>query len=311
MNVKSYYRSAKLIRNYLGVSYTKLVRYYILERNGSFNVSINGNKANLKFLDLQYIARLLENGWKVIQSSGNLITFRSPDDATITCRTNVMTDIFQLVEIFLEKPYGSDFNSMNVIDIGASIGDSSIYFAKEGAKRVVGLEPDKRSFELAVKNVKASKVEDHVSILNKALGDKGGETKLFVYDKSPNANSVDQSNMVRLKYTMHEETVESVPLKEVIGMFEGEQVHFLKMDCEGCEYSVLRYLDADSYKKIENIVMEYHNGLQFLKDILESNGFTVVVKNSNDKMGYIKAKRYDCKTDNILAKTSIHGNIKE
>ncbi|SMD30778.1 FkbM family methyltransferase [Picrophilus oshimae] len=291
MNIRLTYTNAKLIHRHLGISYPELAIYYISKREGSKSVSVNYNSANVRFSDLSNIARLLENEWKIIQTSEKLITFRSPDDVIITCRCNVGYDFGHLVEIFLEKSYGSDFNNKNIIDIGASNGDSAIYFAKKGAKRVVCLEPDTRSFELAVNNLKASKVEDRVTILNKALSNKDGEIKLFVYDMNPNANSVDKSNMVHLKDTMHEETVESITVKDVIGMFEGEQIDLLKMDCEGCKYSVLRNLDAESYKKIKSIVMEYHNGLQFLKGLLESYGFNVEVKAGNDKIGYISANR--------------------
>ncbi len=291
MNIKSAYERIKSIHKYLGIGYIRFVYYYILRRDTLLTIRIDDNKVDVRVSDLPFIAKLLENKWKVVQNSGRLITFQLPCDAIINCRTDTGYDFGHLVEIFLQKSYGSDFDNMNVIDIGASNGDSSIYFAKNGARRVIGIEPDRRSFELAVKNISASKVEDRVSILNKALGETDGNITLTVYEHNPNANSVDQNNMVNLEDTRHEETVESIRLRDVIDVFHGEEVHLLKMDCEGCEYSVLKNLDEGSYKKIENIIMEYHNGLQFLKDVLESNGFAVQVNNSNDKIGYIKARR--------------------
>ena len=40
-----------------------------------------------------------------------------------------------------------------VIDIGADIADSSIYFAMIGAKKVIALEPFPKNFEVAQKNI--------------------------------------------------------------------------------------------------------------------------------------------------------------
>lgn len=289
MSVKSKYKKAKLIHNYMGIGYLELARCYI--RKSNINFKINDNGVNFRVQDLLSITKLLKNNWKIVSASKNLITFQSSNDSIITCRADIGFDFGHLCEIFLEKVYGSNFNNKNIIDVGMSNGDSSIYFAKEGAKRVVGIEPDGRSHKLAVENINASKVKDRVTALNRALSDTGGDIQLTVYDKNPNTNSVDQSNMVNLKDTMHKETVKSLRLRNIIEMFDGEQINLLKMDCEGCEYSVLKNLDVDSYKKIENIIMEYHNGLQFLKNVLETNGFAVEVNDDNGKMGYLKAKK--------------------
>ena len=97
--------------------------------------------------------------------------------------------------------------------------------------------------------------------------------------------------MVGLNDTKHKETVETITLKGIIDKFGGEQIGILKMDCEGCEYSVLANLDQDYYSKIDSIIMEYHNGLKNLPEILKNNGFNLEIKGSEEAMGYIKAKR--------------------
>jgi len=59
-----------------------------------------------------------------------------------------------------------------VVDIGASIGDSSIYFALNGASYVIALEPYPYTFNLAVKNVKVNNLNDKIKILNAGYGGK-------------------------------------------------------------------------------------------------------------------------------------------
>ena len=48
----------------------------------------------------------------------------------------------------------------------------------------------------------------------------------------------------------------------------------LKMDCEGCEYNLLKE-DNDTLKKFKRIQIEYHHGYKKLKEKLEDAGFTV------------------------------------
>ncbi|MEJ2777251.1 hypothetical protein [Stygiolobus sp. RP850M] len=47
------------------------------------------------------------------------------------------------------------------------------------------------------------------------------------------------------------------------------------MDCEGCEYTVLRDLLVDILNRIENIILESHDYLKDLPDILRKSGFNV------------------------------------
>jgi len=57
-----------------------------------------------------------------------------------------------------------------VIDIGANIGDSPIYFALNKAKYVIPLEPYPTTFNLAVQNIKVNNLNDKITILNSGYG---------------------------------------------------------------------------------------------------------------------------------------------
>ena len=54
--------------------------------------------------------------------------------------------------VFLKEDYKFlDVKDRDVIDVGMSIGDSTIYFAINGVKRVIGLEPYPYAFSIAKK----------------------------------------------------------------------------------------------------------------------------------------------------------------
>ncbi|MCC6017275.1 MAG: FkbM family methyltransferase, partial [Desulfurococcaceae archaeon] len=47
-----------------------------------------------------------------------------------------------------------------VVDVGAFIGDSSIYFALRGARRVIAVEPHPEAYKVMVENIRLNGLED-------------------------------------------------------------------------------------------------------------------------------------------------------
>lgn len=73
--------------------------------------------------------------------------------------------------VFGQEIYGEiDYNGMTVLDIGANIADSAIYFALNGAKRVVALEPFPVTYDFALRNVEANGFVDKITIINGGIG---------------------------------------------------------------------------------------------------------------------------------------------
>jgi hypothetical protein len=74
--------------------------------------------------------------------------------------------------------------------------------------------------------------------------------------------------------------VQLMPLSRILEEHNVRTVNFLKIDCEGSEYEVLRSIDAANWARIERVVIEYHDigrdrNHAELADILCSNGFDV------------------------------------
>jgi ribosomal protein L11 methylase PrmA len=76
--------------------------------------------------------------------------------------------------IFIQGDYKAlPVKNRIVIDIGANIADSSIYFALDGAERTIALEPFMGNYEVAKKNVEKNNLAKTITLL---LAGSGGTT---------------------------------------------------------------------------------------------------------------------------------------
>lgn len=65
-----------------------------------------------------------------------------------------------------------DVKNKSVVDIGAFAGDTAIYFAIKGAKKVIAIEPHPGAYEELVENIRINGLERKIVPLNMAVGDK-------------------------------------------------------------------------------------------------------------------------------------------
>jgi FkbM family methyltransferase len=117
-----------------------------------------------------------------------------------------------------------DVQNKVVVDVGAFIGDSAIFFASRGAKVVYAYEPSKEFYEIAIKN--CSKF-NNIFLFNCALGLKPGHAYLTGSGLGKKIGNEDKkSEKVYVKSFSDE-------LNKIINK-EGA-IDLLKLDCEGCE----------------------------------------------------------------------------
>ena len=77
-------------------------------------------------------------------------------------------------ENFIEEQYKLlDVKGKDVVDVGANIGDTAIYFALKGAKHIHAFEPYPYSYNIAMKNIKLNYLEDRITLLNEGCGRSG------------------------------------------------------------------------------------------------------------------------------------------
>ena len=160
---------------------------------------------------------------------------------------------YTIFEIFIHGEYDSlDVKDKVVIDVGAFVGDSAIYFALKGAKRVIAVEPHPGAFAEMLENIKLNKMENIIIPVNAGLASKSGKVCL--------EKSFDNSETLVIYHGLGDciNAISAVTLGELISRFGVDPDNaVLKMDCEGCEYDVILN-DYEHIRMFKELVFEYH-----------------------------------------------------
>jgi FkbM family methyltransferase len=139
-----------------------------------------------------------------------------------------------------------------VVDVGAFVGDSAIYFALKGAKRVIAVEPHPGAYAEMLDNIRLNNLEGVIVPVNAGLASKPG--KVCVGD-------ADVSDTLVIYHRAGDcpNTIPVVALGELISRFSiGSGDAVLKMDCEGCEFDVVLN-DYEHVRLFRELIFEYHS----------------------------------------------------
>lgn len=209
-------------------------------------------------------------------------------------------DLWSVKETFLDAfytRYGVEIqDGWTIIDIGAGIGDFSIYAAYGNPHAVIyAVEPFADSFQLLIENLTLNAV-DNVIAFQSAIWGHSGELKLDFSRGEP--LQIVSQGVEKTKDDAALMPVQAISLEDFLSGQGIEQVDLLKMDCEGAEYEILLHASSPVIQKIDRLVMEYHDlsagrDHQVLLQFLEEEGFHVT-KHANivhDDIGYLFASR--------------------
>ena len=209
-------------------------------------------------------------------------------------------DVWAVKETFLDEfytRYGVPVkDGWTVVDIGAGIGDFSIYAAfGRPETKVYAFEPYPGSFLLLNENLEQNAIENVFPFQQAVWGNAGDLT-------------LDLSVGEPLQFSSQEVVVESakagqikvhaVTLADVLVQQKLDRVDLLKLDCEGAEYEILMKAPVETLMQIQRIVMEYHNvdvkhtHVQLIR-FLETAGYTVSWEQNivHEDIGYLFAAR--------------------
>lgn len=207
-----------------------------------------------------------------------------------------LMDLWVVAETCLNQVYSvldDTRDKMIIIDIGAAFGDYSIMMAKLYPKsKIYAFEPYSPSFDLLDINIKLNKLTNIVTY-NIAVTPDGDDIYFDSNTLLPgNSQTTDKKspNVTRIKSINFQKFIDNLK----------KPIDILKIDCEGYEYPILLSLDNKHFKKIKNIVMEYHIFNQTQKyqltkliKLLNKNKYQVTVKQNSvhSYLGYLTASR--------------------
>ncbi len=175
-----------------------------------------------------------------------------------------------------------------VIDVGAHIGTFSLLAAAHGA-RVFSLEPIPANYTVLEENVQMNHFQSQVKTFNIAAWSADGERMMPVADDNTGGSGFyyDKASVPKVK-------VHCLCLDTLMDDLGVAKCDWLKLDCEGAEFEILRALSERAWQRIGAIVMEYHlfadYTLDELQDLLVAQGFLISTQ-PDGVLGYIVAVR--------------------
>ncbi len=193
-------------------------------------------------------------------------------------------------EIFCEKAYSSlNVNGKTVLDIGANIADSSIYFAAKNASKIIAVEPFPSNYNIAKENIEINNFENKIILVKGLITN---VEKVISIDpeyqgKGSGTNSIEHGNSI--KNVKDGIKIPTYTLENLIKKYNIKN-GILKIDCEGCEYDIILQSNKATLNNFSEIFIEYHKGSEDLKKKLILYNFSIVSEVNNKNSGYIFAK---------------------
>lgn len=169
---------------------------------------------------------------------------------------NKVGDINIVEEIIMNSQYRiGDIINGNVIDIGAHIGISALFFSgKVKGGKIFAYEPFPDNYKQLKANVKLNEpiLKGGIEISPFGVWSSKKRLKLYANEGNTGAHTIFGEKQFDYVY------IECNTLEQIFTMNKLKRIALLKMDCEGAEYEILFNTPQYIFKRIDEIVMELH-----------------------------------------------------
>jgi FkbM family methyltransferase len=184
--------------------------------------------------------------------------------------------------------------SILLVDVGANIGISAVYAASELGAEVHGFELVPSVASRAITHVATNGLESRVHINAFGLGRSEAEIEVLFSEEHAGSTSLHLNSAQSPGASKVPCTIRSVEvLRETFT--SSKKRKFMKLDCEGAEYSILEALEESQLlSELSGFLLEYHEipdgkGRVWLEQFFVRNGFDVhsfLKPGSNHEMMY-------------------------
>lgn len=175
------------------------------------------------------------------------------------------SDIEVFRQVFIEEEHAwahgvfQETADILVLDCGANIGLTSIYFSRLYPNaHILAVEPDARNFSMLAKNL--SPMSPNITLLNAGLWARAGFLRCIDHQYR------DGREWARQVQECSEAETGGVPATTIDSLLTAtrrERIHILKVDIEGAEVVVFADEKAAWWDRVDTIAVELHDDTQF------------------------------------------------
>lgn len=196
---------------------------------------------------------------------GNEVAIRTPFGEF--CVDVADIDLLGVLFEPLEDMYGFvDVKDAIVVDIGAYIGETTLLFLFKGAYRVYALEPVDRHYHYLLKNISRNRNNVMGRVIQLNYGAWFRET---VFSAGYEGSGTGLRATAEAPVTVRVKRLGDI-LREIFRR-EG-RIDLVKMDCEGCEYSLLN-LSTEDIRLAKQYIIEVHGSENPIMDKMSESGY--------------------------------------
>ena len=223
------------------------------------------------------------------------LQMKSPIRGTLSLR-EVGSDILTFNEVVKEQVYKNATAHLEscetVIDLGANIGLTSLYFARQyPTGRLFAVEPNPDTYQMLTANLKELIDSGRCRTLQAAVW---GSEKFLVADSS---QAPDHYSAFAAKEASaadnRERIIAGLPIQKIIDDSGFHKIDLLKVDIEGAEVELFKG-DLDWLRSIRAIAIEFHNGSREVcrfNEIMRRYEFRIYDEDPHTVLAVKKAER--------------------
>jgi len=178
---------------------------------------------------------------------------------------DILTQLFS--DVFLKNL--TQFKESNAIDVGANIGNHSLFFSKY-FKKVIAFEPNPIACNILKANILFNNI-DNILLFETGLGDEE-KVMSFIINRSNVGNSffINDPKSMYMNDNHYQITKSNIKIGDNLLIDHNtDNVGLIKVDCEGFEYQALKGLKKIIVKNKPIIIFETGmNGVKESNDII-------------------------------------------
>lgn len=256
----------------LGVNY-----WYIPMINYSFTSDESFRGFIVEFYDLNY--NLLFTKELFLKNSD-----KNPNKIEYNLKNPFDRTFWNYQEFFIHKALETNFPSLDfsklttVFDLGANNGLFIQKMLSYNVKNVHAFEPNPNAL---INLYDKFENNNNVKIINKAVSSKCDKLTFHYHPENSTISAFNKNHLTPHlpSNELIEMKVDTIRLDDYCNTNQINNIDLLKIDVEGAEYDILENLNDDFYKKVKNVLIEFHDNhsgqLRNLIKFMREKGFVI------------------------------------